>query len=293
MAISASMVKQLREQTGAGMMDCKKALTETGGDMEQAVNYLREKGISKAAKKADRVAAEGLTYVTSSGNKAVIVEVNAETDFVAKNENFQSLVKTIADFLLDKEPADVESALAVEVEEGTTLEGFINDQIAKIGEKISLRRFQILHKNDNAAFGEYLHMGGSIGVLLLVEGTTDHTIAKDLAMHVAAIKPTYVSREEVPAEETEQEREVLKQQALNEGKPEHIVEKMIEGRLGKYFEQICLLDQEFVKDTDQKVSQYVKDQGVTVNTFLRYEVGEGIEKKEDNFAEEVMSQVKK
>ncbi|WP_026701085.1 translation elongation factor Ts [Salibacterium aidingense] len=293
MAISASMVKQLREQTGAGMMDCKKALTETDGDMEQAVNYLREKGISKAAKKADRVAAEGLTYVTSSGNKAVIVEVNAETDFVAKNENFQSLVKTIADFLLDKEPADVESALAVEVEEGTTLEGFINDQIAKIGEKISLRRFQILHKNDNAAFGEYLHMGGSIGVLLLVEGTTDHTIAKDLAMHVAAIKPTYVSREEVPAEETEQEREVLKQQALNEGKPEHIVEKMIEGRLGKYFEQICLLDQEFVKDTDQKVSQYVKDQGVTVNTFLRYEVGEGIEKKEDNFAEEVMSQVKK
>ncbi|MGY4689849.1 translation elongation factor Ts [Salibacterium sp. K-3] len=293
MAITAGMVKELREQTGAGMMDCKKALTETDGSMEEAVNYLREKGISKAQKKADRVAAEGLTYVTSSGDKAVIVEVNAETDFVAKNEHFQNMVKSTADFLLENEPSDVESALASEVEEGTTLEGYINDQIAKIGEKISLRRFQVLHKDDNAAFGEYLHMGGSIGVLLLVEGTTDHTVAKDLAMHVAAVKPSYVSRDEVPSEETEQEREVLKQQALNEGKPENIVEKMVEGRLNKYFEQICLLDQEYVKDTDQTVEQFVKDKGISVKTFIRYEVGEGIEKKEDNFAEEVMSQAKK
>ncbi|RSL33195.1 elongation factor Ts [Salibacterium salarium] len=293
MAITANMVKELREQTGAGMMDCKKALTETDGDMEEAVNFLREKGISKAAKKADRVAAEGLTYVTSSGNKAVIVEVNAETDFVAKNENFQSLVQNIAVYLLDNEPADVESALSVEVAEGTTLEGYINDQIAKIGEKISLRRFEILHKDENAAFGEYLHMGGSIGVLTLVEGTADNTVAKDLAMHVAAINPSYVSRDAVPSEETEQEREVLKQQALNEGKPENIVEKMVEGRLNKYFEQICLLDQEFVKDTDQKVGNFLKDQGLSIKTFIRYEVGEGIEKREDNFAEEVMSQVKK
>ncbi|SFP08391.1 translation elongation factor Ts [Salibacterium halotolerans] len=293
MAITAGMVKELREQTGAGMMDCKKALSETDGSMEEAVNYLREKGISKAQKKADRVAAEGLTYVTSSGNKAVIVEINAETDFVAKNENFQNMVKSTADFLLENEPADVESALSSEVEEGTTLEGYINDQIAKIGEKISLRRFQVIHKDDNAVFGEYLHMGGSIGVLLLAEGTNDHAVAKDLAMHVAAVSPSYVSRDEVSSEEIEQEREVLKQQALNEGKPENIVEKMVEGRLNKYFEQICLLDQEYVKDTEQKVAQFLKDQGVSVKTFVRYEVGEGIEKKEDNFAEEVMSQVKK
>ncbi|WP_091270425.1 translation elongation factor Ts [Alteribacillus persepolensis] len=293
MAISASMVKELREKTGAGMMDCKKALTETDGNMEEAVNYLREKGISKAAKKADRVAAEGLTYVTSEGNKAVIVEVNAETDFVAKNENFQTLVKTIADYLLEKEPADVESALSSEMKDGTTLETYINDQIAKIGEKISLRRFEVLTKGDNAAFGSYLHMGGRIGVLTMLEGTTDEDIAKDVAMHVAAINPSYVSRDEVPKEEAEKEREVLKQQALNEGKPENIVEKMVEGRLNKYFEQICLLDQEFVKDSDQKVGKYVESKGAAVKTFIRYEVGEGMEKREDNFAEEVMSQVKK
>ncbi|MFB4162695.1 translation elongation factor Ts [Alteribacillus sp. JSM 102045] len=293
MAISASMVKELREKTGAGMMDCKKALTETDGNMEEAVNYLREKGISKAAKKADRVAAEGLTYVTNEGNKAVIVEVNAETDFVAKNENFQNLVQKIAGYLLAKEPADVETALSGEIENGTTLEGYINDQIAKIGEKISLRRFEVVQKDDNAAFGAYLHMGGRIGVLTVLDGTTDEDVAKDIAMHVAAINPSYVSRDEVPAEETEREREVLKQQALNEGKPENIVEKMVEGRLNKFFEQICLLDQEFVKDSDQKVDKYVKSKGAAVKTFIRYEVGEGMEKREDNFAEEVMSQVKK
>lgn len=293
MAISASMVKELREKTGAGMMDCKKALTETDGNMEEAVNYLREKGISKAAKKADRVAAEGLTYVTNEGNKAVIVEVNAETDFVAKNENFQNLVQHIAGFLLEKEPADVEAALSEEMENGATLEAYINDQIAKIGEKISLRRFEIIQKDDNAAFGAYLHMGGRIGVLTVLEGTTEEDLAKDIAMHVAAINPSYVSRDEVPAEETEKERELLKQQALNEGKPENIVEKMVEGRLNKYFEQICLLDQEFVKDSDQKVGKYVKSKGASVKTFVRYEVGEGMEKREDNFAEEVMSQVKK
>ncbi|WP_158737719.1 translation elongation factor Ts [Alteribacillus sp. YIM 98480] len=293
MAISASMVKELREKTGAGMMDCKKALSETDGNMEEAVNYLREKGISKAAKKADRVAAEGLTYVTNEGNKAVIVEVNAETDFVAKNENFQNLVQNIAGYLLEKEPADVEAALSGEMENGATLEAYINDQIAKIGEKISLRRFEVVQKDDNAAFGAYLHMGGRIGVLTLLEGTTDEDLAKDIAMHVAAINPSYVSRDEVPAEETEKEREVLKQQALNEGKPENIVEKMVEGRINKYFEQICLLDQEFVKDSDQKVGKYVKSKGASVKTFVRYEVGEGMEKREDNFAEEVMSQVKK
>ncbi|MFB5660537.1 translation elongation factor Ts [Alteribacillus sp. HJP-4] len=293
MAITASMVKELREKTGAGMMDCKKALTETGGDMDKAIDYLREKGISKAAKKADRVAAEGLAFVTSEGNKAVIAEINSETDFVAKNENFQQLVKDISQFLLKEEPADVEAALKAEYSSGTSLESYINDQIVKIGEKISLRRFNVVQKPENSVFGEYLHMGGRIGVLTVIEGTDDAQLAKDVAMHVAAINPSYVSRDEVPAEETEREKEILKQQALNEGKPEKIVEKMVAGRINKYFEQICLNDQEFVKDSEQKVGKYVSAKGGTVKSFVRFEVGEGMEKREDNFAEEVMSQVKK
>lgn len=293
MAITAGMVKELRAKTGAGMMDCKKALTETDGDMDQAVDYLREKGISKAAKKADRVAAEGLSSVLIEGNKAVILEINAETDFVAKNENFQTLVKDVASYLLSEEPADVDTALASTYKDGVTLQDYLNDQIAKIGEKISLRRFEIVKKSDNDSFGSYLHMGGRIGVLTLLEGTTDDQAAKDVAMHIAAINPSYTSRDQVPQEEADREREVLKQQALNEGKPENIVEKMVEGRINKYFEQICLLDQEFVKDPDQKVGKYVKSFGAEVKGFVRYEVGEGMEKREDNFAEEVMSQVKK
>ncbi|GEK57420.1 elongation factor Ts [Marinococcus halophilus] len=293
MAVTASMVKELREKTGAGMMDCKKALNETDGNMEEAINYLREKGISKAAKKADRVAAEGLTYATYEGNKAVIVEVNAETDFVAKNESFKQLVADVSTYLLKEQPADVDTALAGEIESGVTLDRYINDQIARIGEKISLRRFLLAEKNDGDAFGAYLHMGGRIGVLTVLENTEDSDLAKDVAMHVAAISPKYVSREDVPKEEADSERELLKQQALNEGKPENIVEKMVEGRIGKYFEQICLLDQEFVKDTDQKVGDYLKSKGASVRTFVRYEVGEGMEKRDENFADEVMNQVKK
>ncbi|MFA9456066.1 translation elongation factor Ts [Halalkalibacter sp. AB-rgal2] len=293
MAVTASMVKELREKTGAGMMDCKKALTETGGDMEKAVDFLREKGIAKAAKKADRVAAEGLTIVKSEGNKAVIAEINSETDFVAKNENFQKLVGDLADFVLKNEPTTVEEALGQEFAPGQTVEEFINSSIAKIGEKISLRRFVVVSKADGDTFGEYLHMGGRIGVLTILEGTSDSELAKDIAMHIAAINPKYVSRDQVAQDEVEREREVLKQQALNEGKPENIVEKMVEGRLGKFFEQVCLNDQAFVKDGDQKVGKYVKAKGAEVKGFIRYEVGEGIEKREDNFAEEVMSQVKK
>ena len=292
MAISASKVKELREKTGAGMMDCKKALTETDGNMEEAVAFLREKGIAKAAKKAERVAAEGLANVKVDGNKAVIVEINAETDFVAKNENFQKVVSNISQHVLDQQPSDVETALGQKTEGGDTLEQYINEQIATIGEKISLRRFAVVEKTENQAFGAYLHMGGSIGVLALVDGTTDESVAKDIAMHVAAIKPTYVTRDEVPEEEVNKEREILKQQALNEGKPEKIVEKMVEGRLKKFFQQVTLLDQEFVKDSDQTVEQYVKSQNATVSSFIRYEVGEGMEKKEENFADEVMSQVK-
>ncbi|WP_026674256.1 translation elongation factor Ts [Alkalihalobacterium bogoriense] len=294
MAVTASMVKELREKTGAGMMDCKKALTETNGDMEKAVDFLREKGIASAAKKADRVAAEGLSYVEQNGNKAVIVEVNSETDFVAKNENFKNLVADLAKHVLEQNPATVEDALAQPFQGGSTsVEEYIKGQIAKIGEKISLRRFEVVEKTDNDAFGSYLHMGGRIGVLTVIAGNTDEELAKDVAMHIAAIKPVYVNRDGVPADEVDREREVLKQQALNEGKPANIVEKMVEGRLSKFFEQVCLVDQPFVKDGDQKVGKYVQNKGGEVKSFVRYEVGEGMEKREDNFAEEVMSQVKK
>jgi elongation factor Ts len=293
MAVTAQMVKELREKTGAGMMDCKKALTETDGDMDKAIDFLREKGIAKAANKADRIAAEGLTSVVTAGNDAVILEVNAETDFVAKNEGFQTLVQELASHLLKNKPATVEEALAQTMENGATVADHINAAIAKIGEKLSLRRFVIVSKTDNDAFGAYLHMGGRISVLTVLEGTTEESAAKDVSMHITALRPKYVSRDQVSSEEVEHERQVLTQQALNEGKPENIVAKMVEGRLGKYFEDVCLLDQTFVKNPDQKVRQFVESKGATVREFVRYEVGEGIEKREDNFAEEVMNQVNK
>ncbi|MBM7552721.1 translation elongation factor Ts [Thalassobacillus pellis] len=294
MAVTAKMVKELREKTGAGMMDCKKALQENDGDMDKSIEWLREKGISKAQKKADRIAAEGSAHVHTDGNTAVLLEVNCETDFVTKNDQFKSLLEELGKHLLNQKPATVEEALEQKLHgEGDTVNEYITSTIAKIGEKISLRRFTVLEKTDNDAFGAYIHMGGSIGVLTLLEGTTDEAAAKDVAMHIAAVNPRYVSRDQVSEEEVNKEREVLKTQALNEGKPEHIVEKMVEGRLGKFFEEICLLEQSFVKDPDQKVKQYVKDKGATVKGFVRYGVGEGMEKREDNFAEEVMSQVKK
>ncbi len=291
-AVTAQMVKELREKTGAGMMDCKKALTENDGNMEKAIDWLREKGMAQAAKKADRVAAEGLASIEVNGNSAVIVEVNSETDFVAKNENFKELIKEIAEFLLTKKPESVENALAEKINDTQTLEEYLNDAIAKIGEKISLRRFEIVDKADNEEFGAYLHMGGRIAVLDVVEGADEET-ARDIAMHVAAVNPKYLDRNAVPEAEVEREKEILKQQALNEGKPEHIVEKMVVGRLNKYFEEICLLDQPFVKDSDQKVNKFLKSKNGTVKSFVRYEVGEGMERREENFAEEVMSQMKK
>ena len=292
MAVTAQMVKELREKTGAGMMDCKKALVESDGNLEAAIDFLREKGLSSAAKKADRIAAEGTTFIQVDGNKAVLVEINAETDFVSKNESFQHLVKTIASHLLATEPASVEEALASTIEEGLTVENLISNAVAKIGEKITLRRFVIETKTDADAFGPYLHMGGRIGVLAVLEGTTDEQAAKDVAMHIAALNPAYISRDEVSAEEVENERKILTEQALNEGKPENISAKMVEGRLGKYFEEVCVLDQSFVKNPDQKVKVFVESTGGKLVSFTRYAVGEGIEKREDNFAEEVMSQVK-
>ncbi|MEW9676684.1 translation elongation factor Ts [Lentibacillus sp. L22] len=294
MAISAKMVKELREKTGAGMMDCKKALQETDGDIDKAIDYLREKGISKAAKKADRIAAEGSTYIAMDGNTAALLEVNCETDFVTKNDQFKQLLAELGKHIVEAKPAAVEEALQQKLHgEGDTVETYINSAIAKIGEKISLRRFTLLEKTDNDVFGAYLHMGGRIGVLTLLEGTNDETVAKGIAMHAAAVSPRYVSRDDVAKADVDHEREVLKSQALNEGKPEKIVEKMVEGRLGKFFQEICLLEQDFVKDPDQKVGKYVADKGATVKTFVRYEVGEGMEKREENFAEEVMSQIKK
>ncbi|WP_342512576.1 translation elongation factor Ts [Sporosarcina sp. FSL K6-1522] len=292
MAVTAQMVKELREKTGAGMMDCKKALTEVNGDMEAAIDFLREKGLSSAAKKADRIAAEGTTTIYVDGNDAILLEVNAETDFVAKNEGFQVLVQELAEHLLATKPATVEAAHDSTMSNGLTVADHISNAVAKIGEKLTLRRFEIRTKTDNDAFGPYLHMGGRIGVLAVLEGSADAEAAKDIAMHVAALNPKYVSRDQVSEEEIERERKVLTEQALNEGKPENIVAKMVEGRIGKYFEEICILDQAFVKNSDQKVGDFVKSTGGTLKEFIRYAVGEGIEKREDNFAEEVMSQVK-
>lgn len=292
MAVTAKMVKELREKTGAGMMDCKKALVKTDGDMEAAVDFLREKGLAAAGKKADRIAAEGTTFIEVKGNAAVLLEVNAETDFVAKNEGFQTLVKELADHLLASKPATLEEALESKMDNGAKVSEHISSAIATIGEKITLRRFTVASKTDADAFGSYLHMGGRIGVLAVLEGTTDAEVAKDVAMHIAALNPKYIAHDQVSEEEVAHERKVLTEQALNEGKPENIVAKMVEGRLRKYFEEICVLDQAFVKNPDQKVGDYVKAAGAKLTSFVRYEVGEGIEKREDNFAEEVMSQVK-
>lgn len=292
MAISAKLVKELREKTGAGMMDCKKALTETDGDIDKAVDYLRENGIAKAAKKADRIAAEGLVHVETKGNDAVILEINSETDFVARNEGFQELVKEIANQALETKASSVEELNESKLPSGDTVDGRMKETIATIGEKLSIRRFAIRSKSDNDAFGAYLHMGGRIGVLSVVEGTTDEEAAKDVAMHIAAINPKYVSSDQVSEEELSHEKEVLKQQALNEGKPEKIVEKMVEGRMRKYLQEICAVDQDFVKDPDQTVESYLKSKDGKLVDFVRYEVGEGMEKREENFADEVKGQMK-
>ncbi|WP_449126329.1 translation elongation factor Ts [Staphylococcus chromogenes] len=292
MAISAKLVKELREKTGAGMMDCKKALQETDGDIDKAIDYLREKGIAKAAKKADRIAAEGITHVEVKGNEAVIVEINSETDFVARNEGFQQLVKEIANQILETKAESVEALNETTLPNGKKVSEYMNEAISTIGEKLSLRRFALRTKTDNDAFGAYLHMGGRIGVLSVVEGTTDEEAAKDVAMHIAAINPKYVSSDQVSEEEINHEREVLKQQALNEGKPENIVEKMVEGRLRKYLQEICAVNQDFVKNPDQTVEEFLKSKSGQLVDFVRYEVGEGLEKREENFADEVKGQMK-
>ena len=290
MEITASMVKDLREKTGAGMMDCKKALSETNGNMEEAINWLREKGIAKSAKKESRIAAEGLASIYVESNKAVILEVNSETDFVSKNAEFTNMIDTIGKALLQSNATTVDEAKEVVTAEGTIGELIVN-KTAKIGEKLSLRRFAIVTKNDDEFFGSYIHMGGKIAALTVIKGASED-VAKDVAMQAAAMKPLYTFPSEVPADVLDNEKSVLKEQAMNEGKPADIAEKMVEGRIKKFYKEICLSEQAFIKDGDLSVEKYVTNNGGEIKSMIRYEVGEGMTKRNDNFAEEVMNQVK-
>lgn len=287
--ISASEVKELREKTGAGMMDCKKALEETNGNMEEAISYLRKKGIAKAEKKETRIAAEGLANIFTDGNKAVILEVNSETDFVSKNEEFTDMLELIGKTILKSDVTTLEDALALSCDEGT-LNDLIVAKTAKIGEKLSLRRFEIINKNDDDSFGEYLHMGGKIASLTVVKGASVD-VAKDVAMQAAAMKPQYVFESDVPNEAIEKESAVLKEKAINEGKPLEIAEKMVAGGIKKFYKENCLANQEFIKDSKMTVTQFVTNNGGELISAIRYEVGEGMEKRNENFAEEVMAQV--
>ncbi|HOI47405.1 MAG TPA: translation elongation factor Ts [Bacilli bacterium] len=287
--ISASLVKELRDKTGAGMMDCKAALVATNGDIEQAVDWLREKGIVKAAKKADRIAAEGLCSIAVSGNTCFIYELNSETDFVAKNDMFLELLNKVGEFAVAANVTTVEELLAFELN-GTTLEKLIADATFKIGEKLSLRRVLKIVKSDTQNFGIYKHMGGKIATVTVVEGANEE-VAKDVAMHVAAMNPKYLDRNSVSPEVIEHEKHIFTQEALAEGKPIAIVEKMVVGRVQKYLKEICLVDQPFVKNPDVIVADYVKSNKGAISSFVRFEVGEGMEKKVDDFVAEVMAAV--
>lgn len=290
--VTAKQVKELRDMTGVGMMDAKKALVEVDGDMDKAVDLLREKGLAKAAKKADRIAAEGLTASHVNGNVAALVEVNSETDFVSKNEKFVKLVNDIAQIVAESQPADMDAANALEIN-GQTVADYITESTTVIGEKISFRRFALLTKTDADVFGEYAHQGGRIGVLTVVSDSDNEAVAKDVAMHVAAINPKYLNRDEVAHDEIEREKAVQRELTLNEGKPENIVDKIVEGRMNKFYGEICLNEQAFVKDSDKKVADYVASHGGKVTQYVRYEVGEGMEKRSDNFADEVAAQMGK
>ena len=293
MNITASMVKELREKTSAGMMDCKKALQECDGDMEKAIDWLREKGIAKAAKKSGRVAAEGLTRVAVESNTGVVFEVNSETDFVAKNEQFIELLDTIQNVLLAAKPKDEVAALALDVN-GDTLETLLVNTTATIGERISFRRVEVIEKSDEETFGSYMHMGGKISALVVLKGGNAE-IAKDIAMQVASMAPQYISRDHMPQEFIDHEKaiqlEILKNDESLSSKPENVLKGIVEGRLSKSLQDVSLIDQVFFKNPDQKVAQCLKEAGAEVVTFVRYVVGEGIEKREENFAEEVMSQI--
>ena len=289
--ISAALVKELREITGAGMMDCKKALVETNGNLDEAVTWLRENGIMKAQKKESRISAEGVCKFAVNGNKAVLFEVNSETDFVAKNQKFQDLVNQLADAILNSNATNDEEALEIVTPEGAVKDLLVN-ATATIGEKISLRRVHVLEKTDSQVFGAYSHMNGKIVVVSVLDGENAE-VAKDVCMHVAAMNPKYLDKTKVDADFLAKETEILKQETLNEGKPEAIVDKIVVGKVQKLLKGICLVDQMFVKNPDVTVAQYVKDNKCDIKSYIRLEVGEGIEKKKDDFVAEVMAAVGK
>lgn len=287
MALNVALIKQLRDRTGAGMTDCKKALEETNNDIEAACDWLREKGIAKAAKKSGRIAAEGTTYVLTSGNDAVILEVNSETDFVAKSDAFKDLVKEVANILLDKKTANVEEAKEV------TKELFTNATV-KIGEKLDLRRFEILHKEDDQTFGSYIHMGGKISALLVLNGDNAEA-AQGIAMHIAANRPTYLTTNDIPAEAVAQETaiqmEASKQDEKLANKPANVLENIIKGKVSKYFAESVLVEQDYLLEPGTKVGAYLKNHSLSIVKFVRFETGEGLEKRVENFAEEVQKQM--
>ncbi len=295
MAITAAQVKELRDLTGAGMMDCKKALTATDGDVKKAIDWLRENGLAKAAKKEGRIAAEGLAKILIDGNRAVMVEINSETDFVAKNDQFLALLDETARTILASDAKTVEEALALTCGEGTLNDAFVN-AVATIGEKITLRRFVTIDKNDDEIFGSYTHQGGRITAVTVVKGTQDGQVAKNMAMQVASMNPTYVSRKDMPQDVVEHERSVQEGVVANDpnlaSKPDKVKAGIVEGRLSKLLQDMCLVDQEFFLDTDQKCGQYLKSNNAEVLRFEKYTVGEGIEKKEENFAAEVAAMAK-
>jgi len=294
MSITASDIAKLREQTGAGMMDCKKAMEEAAGDMDAAAEILRKKGVIKAAKREDKIAAEGLTQVKTAGNIGVVLEVNSETDFVAKNEEFKKMVDEIADFLLDKKPSSLENALAEKIGD-VVLNDYIINKSATIGEKISLRRFEILEKKDSDVFGPYLHMGGKISVLSILNNTTDEALARDISMQVAASFPKFLNREMVDATTLEKEKDIYAEQLRAQGKPENIIENILKGKMDKFYSEVCLLEQSFIKDEEKSITAYLAgiNPEIKVEKFVRFELGEGMIKKSNDFANEVAEQMNK
>ncbi len=289
--MDASLIKKLKDMTNAGLMDCKKALEENNENIDEAIKWLREKGISKAAKKQDRIAAEGTSKTLVEGNNAVIIEVNCETDFVAKNEKFNAFVDRLCKTLINGDATTMEDALKLKEEDGTTINDDVINMTATIGEKISFRRFNKLTKTDSQTFGSYIHMGGKISTLTLINGDNQE-VANDVAMHLAAMNPKYVSRDVVPASDIEEESKIIKEQAMNEGKPEEIAEKMVAGRINKFYKDIVITEQEFVKNPDVTVGTYLKNNNCELVDMIRFEVGEGIEKRKDDFVNEVMEQMK-
>ncbi|CDE07492.1 elongation factor Ts [Bacillus sp. CAG:988] len=285
----AEDVKILRERTNAGMMDCKKALEASNGDMDKAIDWLRENGKAKAAKKEARIAAEGTTKIVQNDNTTVIIEMNSETDFVASNAEFKTAVDEIANAILSSDVQTIEEANELTID-GVSVHDYIVNLTAKIGEKLTFRRFARISKSTDECIGVYSHMGGRIGVVALLKGNNVE-VAKDVAMHTAAMNPGYVTREDVPEDVKAHEESVIKAEVMKEGKPENIAEKMVAGRMNKFFKENCLVEQEFIKDSSMTVGDYVKNNGCEIVSITRFEVGEGIEKKEENFAQEVMSQI--